>query len=101
VVARSAIDSSDYPKPVQAMSVQSDTEKLIESCKQAWKFPQNLVQKITPQHHLDAYYARLDEQAPRLFCEDGKAALNIWEYDDNVKGWKNSPSQNNNCLVDG
>ena len=83
------------------MSVQSDTEQLIESCKQAWKFPQNLVQKFTPQHHLDAYYARLDEQAPRLFCEDGKAALNIWEYDDNVKGWTIPPSQKSNCLNDG
>lgn len=83
------------------MSVQSDTEQLIESCKQAWKFPQNLVHKFTPQHHLDAYFARLDEQAPRLFCEDGKAALNIWEYDDNVKGWTKFPFPLKLLLKDG
>jgi hypothetical protein len=75
------------------MSIQSDTELLIESCKQASIFPRNLVRKFTPQHHLIAYFARLDEQAPRLFCEDGKAAVDIWEYDDNVKGGANIPSR--------
>jgi hypothetical protein len=68
------------------MSTSPDTELLIGSCNQAPTFPRNLVQKLIPQHHLSAYFARLEEQAPRLFCEDGKAALDIWEYDDSVKG---------------
>jgi hypothetical protein len=70
----------------QEMSVPSDIELLIESCKQAAIFPRNLIDKLVPQHHLDAYFARLDNQSSRIFCEDGKAAVDIWEYDDNVKG---------------
>jgi hypothetical protein len=70
----------------------SDSEQLRRSCLNAFDFPNNIVRTSTPQHYLDAYRLRLAEQidsynkADRLFCEDGKAALDIWEYDDNVKG---------------
>jgi hypothetical protein len=68
------------------MSIPSDTELLIESCKKAPFFPKNIVLQSTPLHHLESYFIRLEQHARRLFCEDGKAALDIWEYDDNVKG---------------
>jgi len=68
------------------MSIPSDLELLIASCNQSAIFPSNLVHKLIPRYYLDAYFARLDEQSSRLFCEDGKAAVDIWEYDDNVKG---------------
>jgi hypothetical protein len=80
-----AIESTTQ-KIGQAMSIPSDTDLLIESCKKASIFPKNIVHQFTPLHHLEGYFNRLDEQAPRLFCEDGQAALDIWEYDDNVKG---------------
>lgn len=68
------------------MSIPSDFELLIESCNQAATFPRNLVHKLIPQYQLDVYFAHLDDQSSRLFCEDGKAAVDIWEYDDNIKG---------------
>jgi hypothetical protein len=68
------------------MSIPSSTELLIESCKKASTFPINIVRQSTPFHHLESYFTRLGHQAPRLFCEDGEAALDMWEYDDNVKG---------------
>lgn len=74
------------------MSDLSDTELLANSCLDASNFPRNIIRHYTPQHHLDAYFSRLDRQAPDLFCEDGKAALDIWEYDDVVKGTRNQIS---------
>ena len=68
------------------MSNHSDIALLIDSCKQSSLYPKNIIRQFTPRHHLRAYYTRLDQQAPRICCEDGKAALDIWEYDDNFKG---------------
>jgi hypothetical protein len=75
----------------QRMSIPSDTQLLIESCKRASIFPINIVRQFTPPHQLEAYYTQLDQQAPRLFCVDGEAALDIWEYEDNVKGATSHP----------
>ncbi|CZR62157.1 uncharacterized protein PAC_12054 [Phialocephala subalpina] len=71
------------------MSIPSDTELLRKSCLEAFDFPKNVVRTSTPQHHLNTYRVRLAAEidtfnnSDRLFCEDGKAALDIWEYDDN------------------
>jgi hypothetical protein len=95
-----AIDLSKDQKPSRRCQF-FQTLRLRESCKQASNFPRDLVHKSTPHHHLDAYFARLEEQAPRLFCKDGNAALNIWEYDDNIKRWPHTPLPGNWRLKDG
>jgi hypothetical protein len=68
------------------MSIPSDTELLAGSCLAASSFPKNIVRHATPLHHLEGYFERLRENAKRIFCEDGKAGLDILEYDDIVKG---------------
>jgi hypothetical protein len=64
----------------------SDADLFTKSCLQASFFPKNIVRHSIPQHHLDDYVSRLDRESSRLFCDDGRAALDILEYDDEVKG---------------
>jgi hypothetical protein len=66
--------------------VMSDADLFTKSCLEASLFPKNIVRHSTPQHHLDAYVSRLDRESSRLFCDDGRATLDILEYDDEVKG---------------
>jgi len=68
------------------MSVPSDAELFTNSCWQYASFPKNIIKHTTPQHHLDRYGERLDEHEHRIFCEDGQASVDIWEFDDNVQG---------------
>jgi hypothetical protein len=67
------------------MEPQSDSQLLQRSCLDAAQFPNNIVRQDTPKHHLDVYYKRLNDQSERLFCEDGKAAVDILEYSEILK----------------
>lgn len=65
-----------------------DQDLFLKSCKAAADYPENIVKHNTYKHHLQAYRARLDEKirTGRLFCDEGKAALDIWEFDDGLPG---------------
>lgn len=68
------------------MSSGTDTELLDNSCSQVHLFPYNILHHAMPQHHLKSYQKHLAEREASLFCEDGLASLDMFEYDDNVKG---------------
>jgi len=68
------------------MSTPSDSKLLEISCLQCATFPKNIACSGTPQYHLERYLSRLDEHSSRLFREDGDASVDVWEYDDHVKG---------------
>lgn len=73
-------------KSSEAMSGLTDSELLDASCAQVSQFPNNILHQTTPQHHVDSYGKRLDEREPFMLSEDGSAALDILEYDDQLKG---------------
>jgi len=64
----------------------SDSHLFAKSSSEAVYFPQNVVRPFVSQHHLDAFTRRLNEQETRIFCKDGKAAVDMWEYIDSLKG---------------
>jgi hypothetical protein len=64
----------------------SDKQLFARSSKDAATFPRNTVRSTTSPHQLGGFSRRLDEHDRRLFCPDGKASLDLWEYDDNVEG---------------
>jgi hypothetical protein len=64
----------------------SDKELFSASCASAGLFPTNTVRPTTSRHHLEGFYRRLNEHRNRLFCEEGKASLDLWEYHDNFRG---------------
>ncbi|KAF4628548.1 hypothetical protein G7Y89_g9603 [Cudoniella acicularis] len=57
-------------------------DQLGKSCETFMTYPKNIVRSTTPQHYLQQYYNRLSSHQDRIFCDDGKASLDIWEYDD-------------------
>jgi hypothetical protein len=68
------------------MSTIPDADLLDNSCSQVSLFPSNILHHTTPQYHLNSYKKLLADREPFMFCEDGLAALDMLEYDDNVKG---------------
>jgi hypothetical protein len=64
----------------------SDLKLLLRSCNEAATFPKNTIRSNTSRHHLEGYFLKLNEHDERLFCEDGEAGLNLFEYDDKTKG---------------
>jgi hypothetical protein len=68
------------------MSAPSDSKLLETSCLQSATFPKNIPCSGIPQYHLERYLTRLDEHSSRLFREDGDGSVDVWEYDDFVKG---------------
>jgi hypothetical protein len=64
----------------------SDNELFKTACERADSFPINSIRSITSKQHLDGYRERLKGHADRLFCGDGNASLDIWEYNDIVAG---------------
>lgn len=61
-------------------------EQLIASCDDAPAYPKNLVQATTYAHKLDAYIERLDERQQALFCDESKACLDVWEWEEHTMG---------------
>lgn len=63
-----------------------DQELFLESCKAWERYPENVVKHNTYTHTLKSYASILDERAGVLFCAEGKALLDIWEYYDAISG---------------
>jgi len=68
----------------------SDEELLKTACENAGSFPANSIRSITSEQHLEGYRKRLHDHAGRLFWEDGKASLDIWEYNDTFAEFQNT-----------
>ena len=64
----------------------TDLDLFVESSKAANRYPENVVRHNTYTHNLEAYRATLKERAGVLFCMEGKAHLDLWEYDDALPG---------------
>jgi hypothetical protein len=64
----------------------SDQQLLLKSSSEAAAFPKNTIRSNTSQHHLTGYFLKLNEHEERLFCDDGKAGLNLFEYNENTNG---------------
>jgi hypothetical protein len=64
----------------------TDKQLLSSSCLAAGSFPKNIVRSTASRYHLEGFYKRLNEDKNRLFCEDGKASLDLWEYYDSFGG---------------
>jgi hypothetical protein len=64
----------------EAMSAPTDSDLLARSCREAAAYPRNIVRSLIPSYHLDDYYARLGEQSDRLFSEEAKTAVDVWEF---------------------
>ena len=64
----------------------TDQDLFVESCKAAERYPENVVRHNTYKHNLKAYRTILNERAGVLFCMEGKALLDIWEYYDALPG---------------
>jgi len=71
----------------------SDYQLFSKSCSAAASFPQNIVRPFVSQHHLDAFFRRLNEHEKRLFCRDGDAAVDLWEYSSSSRGMINRQSR--------
>jgi len=64
----------------------SDKAEFKRSCDEAVEFPKNLVYHNTFDHNLQRYSERLDEHELRLFFDEKKANLDIWDFDDESQG---------------
>ena len=64
----------------------SDNQLFSRSCTNAATFPKNIVRSTTSKHNLESFFNRLEEHNDRLFCGDGKASIELWEYLDTVQG---------------
>jgi len=64
----------------------TDLDLFVESFKAADRYPENVVRHNTYTHNLKTYRAILNERAGVLFCMEGKALLDLWEYDDALPG---------------
>lgn len=49
-------------------------------------FPRNLVYSNIYDHVLEAHADRLDNQSERLFCDEEKADVEMWEYKNHATG---------------
>lgn len=67
----------------------SDKQLLSRSCNAAGSFPKNVVRSTTSRHHLEGFFRRLNDHKGRLFCEDGKASLDLWEFYDSFGEFRN------------
>jgi hypothetical protein len=64
----------------------SDQQLLLRSSSEAATFPKNTIRSNASRHHLEGYFLKLNEHQERLFCDDGQAGLNLFEYDENTNG---------------
>jgi hypothetical protein len=64
----------------------TDLDLFVESSKAADRYPENVVRHNTYTHNLRAYRDSLNEREGVLFCTEGKALLDLWEYDDELQG---------------
>ncbi len=71
---------------LQLFGGMTDQDSFIQSCKAAHRYPENVVRHNTYTHNLNAYRDILTKRAPLLFCPEGKALLDIWEYYDTLSG---------------
>jgi hypothetical protein len=63
-----------------------DDVRFMQSCTNTAGYPKNIVCHNSYDHVLTAYTEQLDEQESRLFCDELKAAVYIWHYDEAKKG---------------
>ncbi|KAH9207730.1 hypothetical protein DL95DRAFT_395781, partial [Leptodontidium sp. 2 PMI_412] len=63
------------------MTTLTDQELLKRATLKSGTFPKNTVRPTTSRHHLDGYLKRLNSHNWRLFCDDGKASVDLWDYD--------------------
>ncbi|KAL2073992.1 hypothetical protein VTL71DRAFT_7770 [Oculimacula yallundae] len=80
------------------MSVPSDDELFHMATTKAATFPVNTIRPTVSQHQLESYRKRLGSHAERLFCDDGDASIDLWEYNDRVKGFENVDISNQHVL---
>ncbi|KAK0102818.1 hypothetical protein ONS96_005453 [Cadophora gregata f. sp. sojae] len=72
------------------MTILPDQELLRGATLKAATFPRNTVRPTTSRHHLEGYLKRLNSHDGRLFCVDGKASIDLWDYDDFAKEFHNT-----------
>ncbi|KAH7313155.1 hypothetical protein BKA65DRAFT_517421 [Rhexocercosporidium sp. MPI-PUGE-AT-0058] len=72
------------------MTTLSDQELLKGATLKSGNFPKNTVRPTTSRHHLDGYLKRLNSHDRRLFCDDGKASVDLWDYDEYAKEFQNT-----------
>ncbi|KAG4430226.1 hypothetical protein IFR05_014297, partial [Cadophora sp. M221] len=70
---------------MSSTSAAANSVLFAKSCSEAASYPKNLVQSPFSRSHLERYGNRLHEQSGRLFCEEGRAAVNLWDYDENIE----------------
>lgn len=56
-------------------------EAFEESCRRATSYPCNLVSPNVPQLELETIQENLRQEAPRLFCDDGSASVDILDVE--------------------
>jgi hypothetical protein len=61
-------------------------DRFVQSCDAFVNYPQNLVHHDMLEHSLEAYHARLNGQAHRLFCFEDKSALDFLDLNEGEKG---------------
>ncbi|KAL5316660.1 hypothetical protein ACEPPN_015709 [Leptodophora sp. 'Broadleaf-Isolate-01'] len=81
------------------MTTLTDQELLKRATLKAGTFPKNTVRPTTSRHHLDGYLKRLNSHNWRLFCDDGKASVDLWDYDDYAKEFQNTCVSNEFELI--
>lgn len=61
-------------------------EPFVRSCQDSAEYPQNLISPEMHVYDVKSYYKRFKEHEGRLFCEQQKAAVGIWDLGDGGKG---------------
>jgi len=63
-------------------------DQLNQCCFNAKQFPKGstLVFPGTYEHYLERYYDRLKDNENRLFCEEPKSAVDIFQLEENTQG---------------
>ena len=61
-------------------------EPFLRSCNRSVDFPKNLISCDLHAYDRESYFTRLQENQSRLFCEERKASVDIWDLGDAEKG---------------
>jgi hypothetical protein len=61
-------------------------EQFDESCHQAISYPSNLIAPNVPLLELEAIQQELEQQAPRLFCDESSASVDLLEVPSRGQG---------------
>lgn len=75
-----------WPELASFPDMADDEVRFKQSCTNAAEYPKNIIYRNSYDYVLTTYAEQLGEHESRLFCDELKAAVFIWQYNEAKKG---------------